>query len=860
MRNRRLLSCCAWLTAGLLALGLSAAPASAQDMTDGTVSYLHPKEYQIADITVSGVNFLDNSALIHLSGLKVGQRVTIPGDFISDAVDKLWRQGLFENIQISATQIEGNRIYLDLYMEERPRVTGIVYEGSTTAITNKIKEEISIKDGDVVTDYKIAQLEKKVMKVLVDKAYLNAKVQVIKRVDTASSNALILIVKIDKGEKVKIEHIDFEGNTAKRVDDASSTFWKKFAKSVSNAGNKENLAFTDNRLRRKLKNTKQISPLRFWKRSKYVPSEFQDDLKELVKVYNREGFRDFRVVGDSLYTIDPKRIGLKIKLYEGDPYYYGNINFVGNRKYTNEQLQAVLNIKKGDLYNEEKFNQNLMMNPNGVDVYAMYFDDGYLYFRATPVETQVYEDTVDIEIRIVEGNQARFNEIRLKGNTRTNDNVILRETRTVPGQLFSRTELVNSINALRQLRYFNDETLNAEPLPRADGSADLEYQVEEVGSDQLELSGGWGGGMIVGTIGVVFNNFSIKNIFKKDRWKPLPTGDGQQLSLRAQSNGTYYWSVSASFTEPWLGGKKPLAFSVSYNHSMQSNNLSKQDARYGRLDIDGVSVGLGQRLKWPDDFFTLYQALTYQRYAMQNYEVNEMLDNGVSHNVNYSITLSRQNLDASFFPKTGSTLSLTAQLTPPYSALGSTLYQSENPEERYKLLEYYKISFKAGWYFNPIANLVVNARFRLGYMGYYNKNVGYPPFERFFLGGDGLTGFALDGRELIGMRGYSNNSLSPTSGATAYNKLTLEVRYPLSNNPVATIYALAFFEAGNSWAISNQMDPFHLYKSAGVGLRLYLSAMGMFGIDWGYGFDPVPGDPKANGSHFHFSINQSLDW
>ncbi|MDE6440028.1 MAG: hypothetical protein K2K51_03295, partial [Bacteroidales bacterium] len=410
-----------WLTQGLLALGLSAAPASAQDMTEGTISYLHPKEYQIADITVSGVNFLDNSALIHLSGLKVGQRVTIPGDFISDALDKLWRQGLFENIQITATQIEGNRIYLDLYMEERPRVTGIVYEGSTTAITNKIKEEISIKDGDVVTDYKIAQLEKKVMKVLVDKAYLNAKVQVVKRVDTASSNALILVVKIDKGEKVKIEHIDFEGNTAKRVDDASSTFWKKFAKSLSNAGNKEDLAFTDNRLRRKLKNTKQISPLRFWKRSKYVPSEFQDDLKELVKAYNREGFRDFRVVDDSLYTIDPKRIGLKIKLYEGEPYYYGNINFVGNKKYTNEQLQAVLNIKKGDLYNEEKFNQNLMMNPNGVDVYAMYFDDGYLYFRATPVETQVYEDTVDIEIRIVEGNQARFNEIRLKGNTRTND-------------------------------------------------------------------------------------------------------------------------------------------------------------------------------------------------------------------------------------------------------------------------------------------------------------------------------------------------------------------------------------------------------------------------------------------------------
>ena len=688
MKYGRLVICCVvWLC------GCLTATVVAQNMTDGMVSYAHPKEYQIADITVSGVNFLDNNALIHLSGLKVGQRVTIPGDFISDAVDKLWRQGLFENIQISATQIEGNRIYLDLYMEERPRVTGIVYEGSTTSITNKIKEEISIKEGDVVTDYKIAQLEKKAQQVLMDKAYMNGKVQVVKRVDTASSNALILIVKIDKGPKVKIAHIDFEGNTAQRVDDASSTFWKKFAKSISNAGNKENLAFTDNRLRRKLKNTKQISPLRFWKRSKYVPSAFREDLKELVNVYNREGFRDFRVLGDSLYTISPERIGLKIKLYEGDPYYYGNINFVGNKKYTNEQLQAILNIKKGDLYNEEKFNQNLMMNPNGVDVYAMYFDDGYLYFRATPVETQVYDDTVDIEIRIVEGNQARFNEIRLKGNTRTNDHVVLRETRTVPGQLFSRTELVNSINALRQLRYFNDETLNAEPLPRADGSADLEYQVEEVGSDQLELSGGWGGGMIVGTVGVVFNNFSIKNIFKKDRWRPLPSGDGQQLSLRAQSNGTYYWSVSASFTEPWLGGKKPLAFSVSYNHSMQSNNFSKQDARYGRLDIDGVSVGLGQRLKWPDDFFTLYQSVTYQRYAMKNYEVNEILDNGVSHNVNYAITLQRQNLDASFFPKTGSSLSLTVQLTPPYAALGSKLYQSDKVEDRYKLLEYYKISF-----------------------------------------------------------------------------------------------------------------------------------------------------------------------
>lgn len=366
--------------------------------------------------------------------------------------------------------------------------------------------------------------------------------------------------------------------------------------------------------------------------------------------------------------------------------------------------------------------------------------------------------------------------------------------------------------------------------------------------------------MIVGTLGVVFNNFSVKNIFKKDRWTPLPSGDGQQLSVRLQSNGTYYWSVAAGFTDPWLGGKKPLSLSLSYNHSMQSNGRSKNSPDYGRLDIDGASIGLGQRLKWPDDFFSLFQSIAYQRYKMKNYEVNDILSNGLSHNINYNLTLQRQNLDAAFFPKVGSTMSISFQLTPPYSYLGNKSYMSSDIATRYWLLEYYKISFKAGWYFNPIANLVINARFRMGFMGKYNNAVDFPPFERFFLGGDGLTGFALDGRELIGLRGYANNSLSSSYGSTAFNKITLELRYPLSNNPVATIYALAFFEAGNSWDISTQIDPFHLYKSAGLGLRLYLAAMGMFGLDWGYGFDKVATDASANGSHFHFSINQSLDW
>lgn len=825
-----------------------------------SVSYAYPQEYQIAGISVSGISYLDPNALIRLSGLEVGQRVKIPGDATAKAIDNLWKQGLFEDITLGITKFEGNRVYLNISLKERPRLSGIVYQGVPKSIENKVKEDLSIKEGQMLTEYKVGQIEKKIKDEFLDKGYLNAKFDIVKKADTLNNGGVILVVKAEKKEKVKIARIDIEGNDARTPKAENLDFWKNVGRKFRKMGNKEDLAFSDKRIRRVMKNTKQKAALRFWKRSKYVPSALEEDYKTLTAAYNKEGFRDFRVLEDSIYTINEKTIGIKLKVYEGDPYYFGNITFVGNEKYSSKQLDAVMNIKKGELYNEEKFTTNLMMNPNGADINSLYFDNGYLYFQAVPVETQVYNDTVDIEIRISEGVQARFREIRLKGNTRTNDHVILREMRTVPGQLFSRTEIINSVNALRQMRYFNDESINPQPMPNQDGTADLEYQFEEVGSDQLELSGGFGGGMVVGTVGLSFNNFSLRNMFKMDRWKPLPSGDGQQLSIRAQSNGTYYWSVATSFTEPWLGGKKPLAFSVSYNHSMQSNGLSKSDDRYGKLVVDGAAIGLGQRLKWPDDFFTIYQSLGYERYQMHNYDMDNGVTNGVSNNFRYNFTISRQNLDAAMFPTTGSTLSLGFELTPPYTALGSKLYASSNPEDHYKWLEYYKISFKAGWYFNPVAKLVVNARIRVGYMSYYTEKTGYPIFERFYLGGDGLTGFGLDGRELIGLRGYSNNSLSPSSGATAYDKITLELRYPFSNSPVATVYALAFFEAGNSWSKASDLNPFQVYKSAGVGVRLYLAAMGMFGLDWGWGFDEVPGNASANGSHFHFSINQSLDW
>ncbi|MDR1975087.1 MAG: BamA/TamA family outer membrane protein [Bacteroidales bacterium] len=829
---------------------------------DDYVSYSSTKEYQIADITVTGVNYLDPAAIVQLSGLAKDQTITIPGETISGAIDKLWRQSLFESISISIKAIEGKRIYLDIALEERPRLSSISFTGIKKSLETKVKEAADVKNGEILNDYKLAQIEKKVKKVLVEKGYLHAEMQMLRKADTANPNAVVLTTKINTGEKVKVGAIVFDGNDAPSVEEGNLKVWDKMKRWVKNIGNKEKKAFSDAMLRRTLKDTKQKAWWRFWKRSKYVPSALKSDLDNTSKEYNKEGFRDFRIIEDSIYDISPKLIGIKVKLYEGNRYRFGDISFVGNKKYSEAQLKQVLNIRKGEVYNEEKFNKNLTMNPQGLDINAMYYDDGYLFFTATPVETRIYGDTVDMEIRIHEGVQARFNDITLSGNTRTNDNVILRETRTIPGQLFSRTELINSINALRGLRYFNDEKINADPSANADGSANLAYTVEEVGSDQLELSGGWGAGTIVGTIGVVFNNFSLRNMFNKSRWKPLPSGDGQQFSLRAQSNGTWYWAVSTSFTEPWLGGKKPISLSVSYHHSMQSNGVDKSNtALYGRMDIDGASIGIGQRLRWPDDFFMLYNTINFSRYNVRNYSIGP-IDSGISNNIYYSISLSRQNLDAALFPRTGSTLSLSAELTPPWSYLGSKAYLETNPNNRFKWLEYYKISLRAGWYFNPIDKLVLNLRFRMGYMGYYNKKIGdVPPFERFYMGGDGLTGMELDGRELIGLRGYSNNAITgDNTGSTSYTKFTFEIRYPISLNPAAMIYALAFFESGNAWTDAKKINPFKMYKSAGLGVRLNLSSMGMFGLDWGYGFDDAPFGEAGKRSHFHFSINQSLDW
>lgn len=807
------------------------------DLAD--IDYLTPKEYEIGGITVTGVQFLDNNMLIMLSGLNVGDKITIPGDKISAAIDKLWEQGLFENIKITASKISGKTIFLDIFLQERPRLSKFKFTGIRKGEADKVREELKISSGDVVTENLITRSTNIIEKYFNGKGFLNAEANIIQIRDTSISNSVILNIQVKKNKRVKIKQINFHGNEL----------------------------LTDNKLRRSLKETKQKRIWHIFKSSKFIKEDYEADIDKVIAKYNELGFRDARFIKDSVTKNNNRSISLDIWVYEGKKFFFRDIKFVGNTKYSSKQLTDILKIKRGDTYNQSALEQNLSFNPNGYDISSLYMDDGYLFFQAIPVETQVDNDSIDIEIRIREGKQARINKVTVKGNTKTNDHVVIREIKTIPGQLFSRSDIIRTTRELAQLRYFNAETIKPVPTPNPEnGTVDIEYQVEETSSDQVELSGGWGGGMVVGTLGLSFNNFSARNFFKKDAWRPLPSGDGQKLSLRGQTNGKYYYSVSASFTEPWLGGKKPNSLSVSVYHSKQSNGYDSESSDYASLTINGASVGLGKRLKWPDDYFTIYHTISLQNYVLNNYGSLFSFSDGYANNLNYSLSISRNSIDAPIYARSGSEISLTLQLTPPFSMFSNKDYKSISDQDRFKWIEYHKWKFKASWFFNLTGKLVLNTKARFGFVGYYNSDIGYPPFERFYLGGDGLSGYALDGRELIALRGYGNNSLTPRDknstnfvGGNVYDKFTVEMRYPLSLNPNATIYGLAFLEGGNAWKSFKEFNPYNMYKSAGFGVRIFLPMFGMLGLDWGYGFDKIPGFSDAAGGQFHFSINQSID-
>lgn len=844
------------------------------------IDYSSPKEYIIGGVTVSGVQYLDHNVLIMLSGLQVADRIEIPGDKIRKAIEKLWAQGLFDNVRISATKFTDELVFLNIELQERPRLSKFSFKGIKKAEADDLRDKIKLMKGDVVTENVVIRTSNIIKKHFTAKGFLNTEVELEQIRDSVKANEVSLVIKVDKKQKVKIDQINFSGNIS--LNDV------KLKKTLKNTKDKgvfrpfvalDELVFRFPRKALTLNmdtiaeyGTRVVTEnfrLRIFKASKLIQDDYKEDLNSLLAKYNNEGYRDAVIIKDSVYKTGPKNINIDIEIEEGKRYYFGDIRWVGNTKYSAEQLNEVLKIKRGDVYNQSELDANLNYNPNEIDISTLYLDDGYLFFSVTPVEVRVENDTIDMEMRIREGKQATINKVILKGNTRTNDHVVMRELRTRPGQMFSRSDIIRTTRELAQLRYFDPEKIVPTPIPNPnEGTVDIEYKVEETSSDQIELSGGWGYGRVVGTLGLSFNNFSARKMFQPSAWRPIPSGDGQKLSLRMQSYGKGYLSYSASFTEPWLGGKKPNSFSVSYYHSLYSNGVAKSNENYQSFKIDGFMLMLGKRLAWPDDFFTLMQKVSVQTYRLNNYGSIFAFGNGNGkyNNYSYGITMARNSIDSPIFQRSGSEISLSLDLTPPYSLFSDKNYKTMPDEDKFKWIEYHKWKFNFSLYRQIVGNLVLSARSRYGFLGAYNTDIGVTPFDRYYLGGDGLSGYNnLDGREIVGMRGYSNESLTPdyyankNIGGTIYNKTTLELRYPLSLNPSATIYVMTFAEAGNAWKDFKSFNPFALKRSAGVGVRVFLPMFGLLGLDWGYGFDDVPGIPTANKGQFHFSINQSID-
>ncbi|MFO7997557.1 MAG: outer membrane protein assembly factor BamA [Bacteroidales bacterium] len=800
--------------------------------------HLNPVEYVIGGISVSGAEFNDDNVVIMVSGLTLGERILIPGERISEAINNLWRQGLFQHIAISATSIQGEMVFLDIELVERPRLTQFEFLGVKRSEQDKLRDLLNLVRGDVVTEGLLYRAESAIQDYYIEKGFLRPEVTVRQLEDTIRVNSIMLEFEVNKGNRTRISSVNVYGNEA----------------------------ISDNQVKRLLKNTRERSLRFLFSSSKLVQEEFEEDKQKLIERYNELGKRDAVIVSDSIYFTDEDRIAIDLVVDEGPTYYFRDISWVGNTVYPSEVLDEVLGMGKGDLYNQKLLETNLFMNIDGLDVSSLYLDDGYLFFNLDPVEVRVENDSIDMEIRIFEGKQATINRVTIRGNTRTNDHVIMREIRTRPGKLFSRSDIIRSQREIIQLGYFDQEKIDIVPKPNpSDGTVDIEYIVEETSSDQIELSGGWGANRVIGTIGLTFNNFSTRNLFKKDAWRPLPTGDGQKLSLRAQTYGRGYISYSMSFSEPWLGGKKPNNLSISLYQTTHRQNLAKSHPNYGYYSIFGSSIGLAKRLTVPDDWFYLQQFISYQHYDILNSPIRFAFDNGQSNNLSYNIVFGRNSVDAPLFPRSGSEVSLSLQLTPPYSRLSNKDFSDATIQERFKWLEYHKWKFNTSWYTSLAGDLILSTRTRFGFLGFYNRDIGFPPFERFYLGGDGLSGWEIDGREIIALRGYGNYSLTPVGpdnqyeGANIYNKFSVEVRYPISLNPMATIYALGFVEGGNAWRDFKSYNPFDIKRSAGVGLRVFLPMFGLLGVDWGYGFDEISGRPGENKGRFHFSIGQSID-
>ena len=813
------------------------------------IEYSNPNEYTIGGITISGTKYLDHSTLINISGLEVGEKIIVPGEQISASIKKLWKQGLFSDIKVSATKIQGNSIFLDFYVEEHPRLSKFRFVGKLkkSDITT-IKEKLKLMKGKILTQNIVNNSQQKIKDYFIEKGFLNVEISISQTPDSVLVNSAILVFTINKKKKVKINTIKYIGLKERK------------GKKKNFFGKEQLYVLSERKLKNTMKDTKEKKWYRIFKASKFLAGAYKTDKNSVIEKYNEKGFRDARIISDTTYLNPNNTLNIELTIDEGNPYYFRNVSWIGNQKFSNNELDKLLGIKKGDIFDQSVLDSRLFGNPNGTDISSLYLDDGYLFFNITPVEIATNNDSIDLEVRIYEGKQARLNKVAVIGNSKTNDHVVMREIRTKPGDLFNRSNIIRSQRELAQLGYFDPEKLNVDIDPDpVKHTVDVDYIVAEKSSDQINLQGGWGAGRVVGSLGLVFNNFSAKNLFKKNAWTPLPSGDGQKLSLTASSNGIYYQNYNISFTEPWLGGKKPTSLTFSLYKSVSSNGQTDDDRE--SIEITGATIGLGKRLKFPDDYFTLFQNINFQQYELNNSQSFFSYTNGYSNNMSYGITLGRSSVDQPTFPRKGSNFSLSLKLTPPYSIFdGVDDYSTLNDQEKYKWIEYYKWKWKSTWYTAFANKLVLGTRIEMGLLGAYNSSLGISPFERYYVGGDGLSGYGriMDGRELVALRGYSNNSLSPSTGGTIYNKYTAELRYAISLNPTSTVYALGFLEAGDAWNNFDSFNPFQVKRSAGFGVRIMLPMFGMMGLDYGWGFDEIIGNPDANGGQFHFSIGQQF--
>jgi len=808
-----------------------------KDTISKNITFEKGKEYILGGITVTGLKKFSEETVKVFTGLRNGQVIKLPGDKLTSAIKKLYESKQFSNVDVYLARIDGNTVYLQFDVQELPQLNQIKISGVKKSKQKELIKDAELKTGVMVTDNLIVTTKNYFTKKYTDKGFLKTKVNLDIVNDTTDLNTVNMNVFIDKGKKIKIKNINFNGNEK----------------------------ISDKKLRKAMSNTKRKFVGRFWKGSKFIEEDYQEDLESILDKYSRLGFRDARILDDKISWNDDNTINIDIDLEEGRQYRFAEIIFVGNKEYTDEELNEVLRIDKGDVYNGAVLKERVKGDgtPTSEDLSTLYQDSGFLFSQVNAVETKVQNDSITVEIRIREDEKARIRKVTVSGNDKTNDHVIFRELRVKPGDLFSRTNIIRSIREIGQLGFF-DQNVVPDVIPDYNNkTADIDFTVVEKGGSQIELQGGYGGGSFIGTLGLSFNNFSIRNIFNKEAYKPLPMGDGQSLSLRLQSSRTFN-TYSFSFTEPWLGGKKPksLSFSVYSSNQFQINPQTFDVDRSRSLGIVGASIGLGQRLKWPDDFFQLSQTIAYQSFNLNNYGFrvgNDVLNNGTLNNLSYNVSLTRNSAGPSLiFPTYGSEFSIGVKATFPYSLLSDRDYSQLDAAEKYKWLEYYKIKAKGKWYTSFTDKLVLMTNAEMGYLGFYNSEIGLSPFERFFVGGDGIAVFQLDGREVIGLRGYENNRLSSVDGGSIYNKFQLELRYSITDSPSASIYTLGFLEAGNSYDNFSTFNPFELKRSAGLGIRIFMPAFGLLGIDFAHGFDPLPGFTEKSGWQTHFIIGRQF--